>query len=111
MYASSSAAVSNPQNWESDGELTVYDWDEVFVTLVLTWSLILVAPLAKLAKWSAPFADKGSYLVALKGSSAAEEIERDANAVGIAGWRNEEVVQLHRDGGVDDTYVIRAIHI
>lgn len=70
-----------------------------------------VAPLAKLAKWSAPFADKGSYLVALKGSSAAEEIERDANAVGIAGWRNEEVVQLHRDGGVDDTYVIRAIHI
>ena len=49
--------------------------------------------------------------MALKGSSAAEEIERDANAVGIAGWRNEEVVQLHRDGGVDDTYVIRAIHI
>lgn len=70
-----------------------------------------VAPLAKLAKWSAPFAHSGSNLVALKGATAAEEIERDALLVGKAGWRQEEVVQLHRDGGVEDTYVIRAIHI
>lgn len=70
-----------------------------------------VAPLARIAKWSAPFAHTGTYLVALKGSTAAEEIERDAQLVGKAGWRKEEVVQLHRDGGVDDTYVIRAIHV
>lgn len=70
-----------------------------------------VAPLGKLAKWSAPFARSGSFLVALKGSTAAEEIERDAQQVGKAGWRKEEVVQLHHDGGVEDTFVIRAIHV
>lgn len=36
-----------------------------------------VAPLAKLAQWSAPFAHSGSYLVALKGETAAEEVARD----------------------------------
>ena len=44
-----------------------------------------VAPLAKLAAWSAPLLRVGGELLALKGSSAAEEIERDRSVVGRSG--------------------------
>nr|WP_275889408.1 16S rRNA (guanine(527)-N(7))-methyltransferase RsmG [Nakamurella flavida] len=44
-----------------------------------------VAPLAKLATWSAPLLRLGGELMALKGSSAAEEIDRDRSAVGRTG--------------------------
>lgn len=40
-----------------------------------------VAPLAKLAGWSAPLLRGGGRMVALKGESAAEEVERDAKAL------------------------------
>ncbi|HHY07476.1 MAG TPA: 16S rRNA (guanine(527)-N(7))-methyltransferase RsmG [Corynebacteriales bacterium] len=69
-----------------------------------------VAPLGKLAKWSAPYAAKGSYLVALKGESAQSEIDRDKQEVGRAGWRNEKVVQLSKEE-VDDTFVVTAVRV
>lgn len=40
-----------------------------------------VAPLARLAGWCLPLVRPGGQLVALKGASAAEEIERDREAV------------------------------
>lgn len=69
-----------------------------------------VAPLGKLAKWSAPYAGKGTQLVALKGESATEEIDRDKADVAKAGWREVDVLQLSGGGEVDDTFVVRAIH-
>ncbi|MCP3799502.1 16S rRNA (guanine(527)-N(7))-methyltransferase RsmG [Allokutzneria sp. A3M-2-11 16] len=51
-----------------------------------------VAPLAKLAAWCLPLARTGGLLVALKGASAAEEIERDAREVKAAGGGDPEVV-------------------
>jgi len=44
-----------------------------------------VAPLERLARWCLPLLRSGGYLVALKGESAAEELERDAEAVRRAG--------------------------
>lgn len=40
-----------------------------------------VAPLAKLAGWSAPLLRSGGRMVALKGASAAEEVQRDMNTL------------------------------
>ncbi|MFB9906597.1 16S rRNA (guanine(527)-N(7))-methyltransferase RsmG [Allokutzneria oryzae] len=51
-----------------------------------------VAPLAKLAGWCLPLLRTGGQLVALKGASAAEEVERDAVAVKAAGGGVAEVV-------------------
>lgn len=45
-----------------------------------------VAPLAKLAGWSAPLLRAGGRMVALKGSSAEEEVERDRNALRKLGF-------------------------
>ncbi len=44
-----------------------------------------VAPLERLAGWCLPLLRPGGLLVALKGESAAEELERDAEAVRRAG--------------------------
>lgn len=45
-----------------------------------------VAPLAKLAGWSAPLLRGGGRMVALKGSSAEEEVERDRAALRNLGF-------------------------
>lgn len=45
-----------------------------------------VAPLAKLAGWSAPLLRSGGRMVALKGSSAEEEVERDRVALRKLGF-------------------------
>lgn len=53
-----------------------------------------LAPLDRLSRWSAPLIRDGGRLVALKGSSAPEETERDRKAAernGIAGLRVEYV--------------------
>ena len=53
-----------------------------------------VAPLARLATWSAPLLRIGGELLALKGSSASDEIARDgaaAAAVGLVDLRVESV--------------------
>ncbi|QUH05668.1 16S rRNA (guanine(527)-N(7))-methyltransferase RsmG [Saccharopolyspora erythraea] len=51
-----------------------------------------VAPMARLAKWCLPLLRPEGRLLALKGSSAAEEIERDATAIRAAGGGRLEVV-------------------
>ncbi|QRY62330.1 16S rRNA (guanine(527)-N(7))-methyltransferase RsmG [Gordonia sp. PDNC005] len=56
-----------------------------------------VAPLARLAGWSAPLIKVGGRLVALKGRSVADEIERDRDAVRKAGLADLTVSQC----GVD----------
>jgi len=67
-----------------------------------------VAPLGKLAGWSAPLARSGGLLLALKGASAAEEVERDAAALRSAGLTDVEVIPVG-EGIVDPvTYVVRA---
>lgn len=53
-----------------------------------------VAPLAKLAAWSAPLLRVGGRLLALKGASAADEIERDLSAVAAVGLIDLTVVTV-----------------
>ena len=48
-----------------------------------------VAPLERLTKWSAPLVREGGRLVAIKGSSAVDEIARDADAA-----RRDGIVDL-----------------
>ncbi|MDX2357580.1 16S rRNA (guanine(527)-N(7))-methyltransferase RsmG [Dietzia sp. PP-33] len=50
-----------------------------------------VAPLAKLAGWSAPLLRPGGRMVALKGASASEEVERDAGALRKLGFGEARV--------------------
>lgn len=50
-----------------------------------------VAPLAKLAGWSAPLLKPGGRMVALKGVSAAEEVERDGAVLSELGFEGVHV--------------------
>jgi 16S rRNA (guanine527-N7)-methyltransferase len=50
-----------------------------------------VAPLERLAKWCLPLLRSGGQLLALKGASAAEELDRDAAAVAKAGGSRQRV--------------------
>jgi 16S rRNA (guanine527-N7)-methyltransferase len=52
-----------------------------------------VAPLAKLAQWSLPLLRDHGRMLALKGISAVEELERDAAALARAGAGNATVVE------------------
>lgn len=52
-----------------------------------------VAPLAKLARWSLPLVHEGGRMLALKGTSAAEEIERDRAELQRLGAGNLEVLE------------------
>ncbi|MEU5761625.1 16S rRNA (guanine(527)-N(7))-methyltransferase RsmG [Nocardia sp. NPDC047648] len=52
-----------------------------------------VAPLGKLAQWSLPLLRDHGHMLALKGSSAAEELERDGAALAKAGAGNAVVLQ------------------
>ena len=54
-----------------------------------------VAPLGKLAKWSLPLVRKGGEMIALKGSSVHEELERDAADIKKAGGGKAEVTTVH----------------
>ena len=70
-----------------------------------------VAPLAKLAAWSAPLLRIGGELLALKGSSAAEEIRRDRVVVAAVGL-SELSVKSCGAGVVDpETLVIHGIRV
>ncbi|OZM72842.1 16S rRNA (guanine(527)-N(7))-methyltransferase RsmG [Amycolatopsis antarctica] len=60
-----------------------------------------VAPLAKLAQWCLPLVRPGGVLVALKGASAAEEVERDQLAVHRSGGGKAEIVEC--GGGLLET--------
>ncbi|MET3808113.1 16S rRNA (guanine527-N7)-methyltransferase [Nakamurella sp. UYEF19] len=65
-----------------------------------------VAPLAKLAAWSAPLLRVGGKLLALKGSSAAEEIERDRLAVQATGLVDLAVLTVGAGALDPETVVI-----
>lgn len=66
-----------------------------------------VAPLAKLAGWTAPLIRPGGQLIALKGESAPEELERDVWALRKHGLV-DEVFDTVEVPGADPTYLIVA---
>lgn len=53
-----------------------------------------VAPLGKLAGWSLPLVKSGGAMVALKGSTAQEEIDRDAKLISKAKGINPRVIEV-----------------
>lgn len=53
-----------------------------------------VAPLGKLAGWSLPLVKSGGVMVALKGGTAQEEIDRDAKLITKAKGVNPRVVEV-----------------
>ncbi len=66
-----------------------------------------VAPLAKLSVWSAPLLRIDGQLLALKGASAAEEIERDRAAVAVVGLGHLEVVTVGAGVVNPETIIVR----
>lgn len=68
-----------------------------------------VAPLGKLAAWSAPLLREGGALVAIKGESAAEEVDRDGSELASIGLVQPAVHKVAGIGGAPATFVITAI--
>ncbi len=66
-----------------------------------------VAPLARLASWSIPLVRSGGEILALKGSSAADEIARDGSAAALLGWTDLRVELAGVDVIDPPTVVIR----
>ena len=67
-----------------------------------------VAPLGTIAQWAAPLVREGGELLAIKGASAHEELERDRDALTAAGFTGA-VVREAGQGVVDPvTTVITA---
>lgn len=67
-----------------------------------------VAPLHRLVTWSAPLARDGGLVLAMKGETAREELDRDRAAVTRSGLVDPEVLEVGGSGSVAPTYVIRA---
>jgi 16S rRNA (guanine527-N7)-methyltransferase len=67
-----------------------------------------VAPLHRLVGWSAPLARDGGLVLAMKGESAREELDRDRGAVARSGLVDPEVLEVGGSDSVTPTYVIRA---
>lgn len=65
-----------------------------------------VAPLGKLCRWSLPLVKSGGVMVALKGSTAAEEIERDSKIITKAKGINPKVVEIGTDVLTTPTHVV-----
>ncbi len=53
-----------------------------------------VAPLGKLAGWSLPLLQGGGAMIAMKGESVAEELERDAKLIAKAGGKDPEILTV-----------------
>lgn len=68
-----------------------------------------VAPLGRLVAWSAPLARQGGVVLALKGTSASDEVIRDAAQLRAAGLADVEVIEI--GAGIVDppTWVVRGI--
>ncbi|HCT15295.1 16S rRNA (guanine(527)-N(7))-methyltransferase RsmG [Corynebacterium nuruki] len=64
-----------------------------------------VAPLGKLMGWSLPLAKVGGYVRAMKGSSVAEEFERDADQIAKAGGVDGTVREIGGDLLGRPTYI------
>lgn len=67
-----------------------------------------VAPLEKLAKWSMPLVHEHGRMLALKGSSAAEEVSRDRASLTRLGAGKVDVVECGADLLPTPTLVVRA---
>jgi 16S rRNA (guanine527-N7)-methyltransferase len=65
-----------------------------------------VAPLGKLAGWCLPLVKPGGRLVALKGASVSEEIERDRDEIARAGGVDPEVQMCGRELLAEPTTVV-----
>lgn len=68
-----------------------------------------LAPLATVGEWSAPLLRPGGLMLAVKGASAGDEIDRDAAALARAGL--DEITRHDLGGGqvVAPTVVVRAV--
>lgn len=67
-----------------------------------------VAPLGKLAQWSLPLLRDHGHMLALKGASAVEELERDGDALARAGARHAIVLECGAGLVSSPTMVISA---
>ncbi len=67
-----------------------------------------VAPLARLAEWSVPLLHDHGHMLALKGASVAEELERDRADVELAGAGNFAVLECGVDVIETPTVVLSA---
>ena len=67
-----------------------------------------LAPLHRVALWSAPLVRLGGWMLALKGQSAAEELDRDRRALTVIGLIDAEVVRVGQDVVDPPTVVVRA---
>lgn len=66
-----------------------------------------VAPLGKLAGWSLPLVRRGGEMIAMKGSSVAEELERDAALIRKAGGGRASISTVGDAYLVEPTTIIR----
>lgn len=66
-----------------------------------------VARMAKLAGWAAPLIAAGGELVALKGSSAADEVNEDRRKIAAAGGTNVRIEQVGTQLLDEPTTVVR----
>ena len=68
-----------------------------------------VAPLAKLAGWSAPLLRDGGRMIALKGASAEDEVARDRSALVRLGFENIHVETVSAPDAEDTRLVIATL--
>jgi len=66
-----------------------------------------VAPLGKLAGWSLPLVRRGGEMIAMKGSSVAEELERDAALIRKAGGGRASISTVGDAHLAEPTTIIR----
>ena len=67
-----------------------------------------VAPLAKLARWSAPLVRHGGEIIAVKGAGAASEIQRDSGPLSRLGLKDLRAEEVGVGVMEETTFVIRA---
>lgn len=65
-----------------------------------------VAPLGRLAGWSLPLVRRGGKMIALKGSSVAEELQRDAKEIKRAGGGLAEITLVGKQWLAEPTTLI-----
>lgn len=80
-------------------------WDTLTAPVVTARA---VAPLRDLATWCLPLLTPGGRLLAMKGSSAADELARDQDALDALGVASADVVELGAGLVTEPTWVVRA---
>jgi 16S rRNA (guanine527-N7)-methyltransferase len=82
-------------------------WGELAAPVVTARA---VAPLAELARWCLPLVEAGGVMLALKGSSAPDELARDQEAVRRLG-SVDEAIDTHGDGLLDPVTTVIRLHV